>query len=70
MLLDGIADWTHIAYNLNQHSYNDILTFELAKTSKPGRRENDAYNHMSNEEYIAEAYKRACRFAAIKMRNI
>lgn len=65
---DGIADWEGIAKRLNKHGFNDILTFELNKESKPDRAENNVYTKMPIEEYIAEAYKHACRFAALKER--
>lgn len=66
---DGIADWNNIAHRLNKYGYNDILTFELVRTSKPNRHENDSYSKMSVEEYVCEAYKRACRLATIKLRD-
>ena len=65
---DGIADWTDIAARLNRHGYQDILTFELIIGSKPGRHENDCYGKMEIKEYLAEAYKRACKIAALKIR--
>ena len=46
--------------------YDGILTFELLKYGKPGRHENDLYSKMSVEEYIAQCYIRACRFAHMK----
>jgi len=46
--------------------YDDILTFELNKVSKPNRHENDKYTKMTIEEYIAECYVRACRVATLK----
>jgi len=63
---DGIADWTDVAHRLNACGYNDFLTFELNTKSKPNRCENDVYDRMNIEDYICEAYKRACRVAAIK----
>lgn len=63
---DGVADWKNIAHRLNQYNYNDILTFELNKISKPDRHENDVYTRMSIEGYVCEAYKRACMVATIK----
>lgn len=64
---DGIADWKDIVHRLNKYNYNDILTFELNKLSRPGRHENDKYTEMSIEKYISEAYCRACRVAALKI---
>lgn len=66
---DGAADWRNIAARLNECGYDDILTFELIKSSKPGRYENDDYDEMPIRKYLCEAYKRACRFAALKMKN-
>ena len=63
---DGIADWKNIAERLNKYNYNDILTFELTTKSKPGRHENDVYDKMPLKEYLAEAFKRACRAAALR----
>ncbi len=62
---DGIADWKNITGRLKAHGYNDILTFELGISSKPGRHENDKYMAMDPEVYVAEAYSRACRVAAL-----
>ena len=63
---DGVIDWQDAAKRLNKCGYNDILTFELSKLSKPNRHENDKYEKMPIEEYIAECYNRACRVAYIK----
>ncbi len=65
---DGIADWENIAKRLNKYGFNDVLTFEINKKSKPLRHDNDIYNNMDISTYIAEAYKRACRFATLKQR--
>ncbi len=62
---DGIADWKSIAARLSRASFDQPLTFELNIKSKPGRRENDCYAKMPIEEYITEAYKRACRVAQL-----
>lgn len=66
---DGITDWHDIADRLNEHAYGGILTFEVSKTNKPGRHENDIYEKMSDEEYVTEAYKRACRVATLRNRR-
>ena len=66
---DGINDWNSIAHRLNKCGFDDILTFELIKLSKPNRHENDKYSNMKLEEYVAEAYARACRLAALKSRD-
>ncbi|MGN1021538.1 MAG: sugar phosphate isomerase/epimerase family protein [Aristaeellaceae bacterium] len=65
---DGVADWAGIARRLNRHAYQGVLTFELNRVSKPGRRENDAYGRMSPEEYLTQAFARASRVAALKAR--
>ena len=65
---DGCADWDFFARRLNQHNYNGYLTFELTRQSKPERHENDKYMKLPIEEYIAEAYSRACRIATLKER--
>lgn len=65
---DGAADWADIAARLNRHGYDGILTFELTTKSKPGRHENDVYGRMDPEEYITNAYIRACRVAMLKQR--
>ena len=66
---DGINDWNSITHRLNKCGYNDILTFELRNLSKPERHDNDKYKKMQLEEYVAEAYARACRVAALKERR-
>lgn len=60
---DGIADWDCNAKRIVKSGFDGILTFELNNTSKPDRHENDKYEKMPFEEYISEAYSRACRFA-------
>ena len=66
---DGISDWNSIVDRLNKCGYDDILTFELSKTSMPGRHDNDKYTNMSIEEYFAEAYSRAAKVALLKRKN-
>lgn len=66
---DGIADWQGVAARLNTCGYDDILTFELNVRSKPGRTENTPYSRLTGEEYFTECYKRACRVAALKIRD-
>ena len=63
---DGISDWQSIGQRLDKCGYSDILTFELSRASKPDRHENDKYANMKIEEYIAEAYSRACRVASLR----
>lgn len=68
MPFDGAIDWTDIAHRLNRHGYGGILTFEVKRTDT-GRHENDSYRRMSTEEFFAEVYKRACRFARMLQRD-
>ncbi len=63
---DGIVDFEGIAERLVKYNYRGPLTFKLKRSSKPKRHDNDKYMRMTTEEYIAEAYARACRFAVMK----
>jgi len=63
---DGIQNWQNAAERLNKCGYDGILTFGLTTTSKPGRHDNNKYSKIPVEEYIAEAYARACRIAYMK----
>lgn len=60
---DGICDWDNFAKRIVKCGYNGPLTFELNKTSKPDRHDNDKYTFMPTEQYIAEVYARACKVA-------
>ena len=60
---DGIADWDVLIQRLRASKKQETLNFELGITSKRGRHENDVYEQMPLEQYLAEAYKRACRIA-------
>ena len=60
---DGICDWQNVASRLV--NFNGPLTFELTSHSKSDRHENDKYARMTATEYLAEAYSRACRVAAL-----
>ena len=60
---DGIADWDYNVERLKKSTVPEFLNFELNKTSKPQRHENDCYNAMSYAEFFTEAYKRACKIA-------
>lgn len=62
---DGIHDWNQVADRLSKCGFNGNLTFELNTKSKPNRHENDKYDAMPIEQYIAEVYCRACRVAAL-----
>lgn len=63
---DGIADWRNIVDRLNGCGFDKELTFELNLSSKPNRHDNDIYANMEIVDYLTEAYKRACRVAALK----
>lgn len=62
---DGIADWQYNVQRLHRCGFREILTFELTTQSKPDRHENDVYAQMPYAQYVAEAYKRACRVGAM-----
>jgi sugar phosphate isomerase/epimerase len=66
---DGVADWDKIAADLSSLGFSGPLTFELIKKSKPGRHDNDKYYKLPIEEYLAEAYARACRVATAFCRH-
>ena len=66
---DGIADWQGIARRLNQHHFDGPLTFELTTMSKEGRHDNDLYASMDFRVYLAIAYQRACKVAAMKLKD-
>jgi sugar phosphate isomerase/epimerase len=61
---DGIIDWDDAIARLKKARKQEILNFELGRTSGYGRHENDCYAQMPLEQYFAEAYKRACRIAS------
>lgn len=63
---DGIGDWKNVAERLDRWNYDGELTFELTTASKPGRHENDPYAKMNIVDYLTEAFKRACRVAALR----
>ena len=62
---DGIADWAGIARRLQGCGYTGELTFELTSKNKPERNTHDGYAAWSFEEYLAQAYDRAVRFASL-----
>lgn len=62
---DGIADWNYNAKRLAECGFDAPFTFELKINSNPYRYENEIYGMMTHEVYFAEAYKRACRVAAL-----
>ena len=60
---DGVADWEDNIARLRASKPLEFLNFELNLASKPDRHENDRYGQMPLEQYLAEAYTRACRIA-------
>ncbi len=58
---DGNADWKNIVERLKKSTCPECLTFELVTKNKPGRNEHDIYSKLTRQEYLNEAYKRACR---------
>lgn len=65
---DGIIDWREIAARLHKCGYEGMLTFEVNKTGKAGRYEAEKYKRLSAEEFVTEAYIRACRAAMLKLK--
>ena len=62
---DGVADWPGIAARLARSGFAGPLTFELNRSSKPGRHENDAYAATPLRDWLAEALARARRFTEL-----
>ena len=62
---DGIINWSAAVKRLEKTGYTGPLTFELKTHSKPDQHENDRYRAGTLEEYLAEAFSRACRVAAL-----
>ena len=67
--MDGIADWEKIARQMNKFDYKGTLTLELSVENCDNRYDNEKYQRVDIRQYIAEAYARACRFAALRERN-
>jgi len=65
---EGIADWTDIARRLAGCGFSGPLTFELKRNGRLGQLGADFYGNLSSAQYICEAYKRACRVAALVQR--
>lgn len=66
---DGITDWNSVAKRIVKSGFDGPLSFELSTKSKPGRHENDKYAAMPTEQYVAEAYIRACRVADLVIKE-
>jgi len=65
MPFDGVADWKGIMQRIKRHGYEGPLTFELTRNSKPGKNTHDIYAHLSYEEFLALAYDKARKVAAL-----
>ena len=68
MPFDGIIDWNDVAARLAKCGFDGTLTFELKRIGRTERTDSRKYEKMPPDEYIAEAYSRACRVAALKLR--
>jgi sugar phosphate isomerase/epimerase len=62
---DGVKDWSDFGRRMKQSGYQGELTFELKISNQKNRHENDVYLNMPFEQYLTEAYKRACRVAVL-----
>ena len=62
---DGIANWESVVKRITDSGYSGPLTFELVRSSKPDRHENDKYMQMPLEEYLKAAYSAAVRIAEL-----
>ena len=62
---DGIADWEDIAKRLLTHGFTGPLTFEVKQVDKRAGQYHYFYGQLPYEAYLAEHYKRACRFAVL-----
>ncbi len=65
MPFDGIADWKGIMDRIRRENYEDFLTFELTRNSKPGKNTHDIYAALTVEEFAALAYDRAVKVALL-----
>ena len=66
---DGIIDWGDAMHKLNREGFNGPLTFEL---KRPGLNMNntvDIYENVGSANYITETFRRACKVAAMKIRD-
>lgn len=62
---DGIANWQRIADRLVACGYEGPLTFELKLDTKLNGSDHLIYHPTSVEDYLTQAYIRACRVAAL-----
>ena len=66
---DGVGDFSDIARRISRSKPLDVLMFELNKGNRPERLCNEKYARLSTEEYLTEAYNRACRVGALVLRE-
>ena len=62
---DGIANWQKIADRLVESGFDGPLTFELKMDTKLNGCDQLIYHPESVEDYLTQAYIRACRVAAL-----
>ena len=60
---DGNTDWEDILLRLKTARKQEILNFELKIRPKGDRCKLDLYSQMPLQQYLQEAYQRACRAA-------
>lgn len=63
---DGIADWENIAHRLDRCGYDGELTLELKWDTALNGSTYPIYAHRDIEDYLTQAYIRACRVAALR----
>ena len=66
---DGVGDFADIATRISRSAPLETLMFELNKGNRPDRLCNEKYAKMTVEEYLTEAYARACRVAALVLKE-
>ena len=66
---DGVCDFSDIARRICRSAPLETLMFELNKINRPDRLCNEKYARLSLEEYLTEAYARACRVAALVLKE-
>jgi sugar phosphate isomerase/epimerase len=66
---DGVGDFADIARRISLSKPLDVLMFELNKVNRPSRLCNEKYVRLSTEEYLTEAYIRACKIGALVLKE-
>ncbi len=64
---DGIKDWQDAMDRLDKCGYSEIMTFELKIDLNIDKEYSTGYSTMSFEEYVKEAYNRACKLRQIRI---